>query len=61
MKNKTIKLTERNYDIISDALEQYVVGDKYSGIFSEDEVEETFYKVQDLWEKAIQERDEKIS
>lgn len=61
MKNKTIKLTERNFEIISDALEQYVVGDKYSGIFSEDEVEETFYKVQDLWEKAIQERDEKIS
>lgn len=49
------------WDIISDALGEYVVGDKYSGIFSKDEVEETFYKVHDLWEKAIQERDEKIS
>jgi hypothetical protein len=57
MKNK---LTEKDYDIICDALESYVSSEEYplySKTFSDDEVEKTFYKVQDLWGKAIQERE----
>jgi len=53
MKNK---LTEKDCDIICDALDYYVTSDNYSGIFSDDEVEKTFYKVQDLWQKITQER-----
>jgi 6-pyruvoyl-tetrahydropterin synthase len=48
-KKKTTKLTENNCDIIADALEEYVKRKKYSGIFSKEEVEETFWRVQDIW------------
>ena len=57
MKNK---LTEKDCDIICDALESYVSSEEYplySKTFSDDEVEKTFKKVRDLWQKAIQERE----
>ena len=51
MKNK---LTEKDCDIICDALDSYVNSEKYplySKTFSDDEVKKTFYKVKDLWQE----------
>jgi|LakMenEpi03Aug12_release.lakeMendotaPanAssembly.Ray.scaffolds.fasta_scaffold1197955_2 hypothetical protein len=53
MKNK---LTEKDCDIICDALDSYVNSEEYplySKPFSDDEVEKTFYKVEDLWRKLL--------
>jgi hypothetical protein len=47
MKNK---LTAKDYEIISDAIENY----KKTDLFSDQEVEETFWKIQTLWEKEVE-------
>jgi hypothetical protein len=47
MKNK---LTAKDYEIISEAIENYEKTD----LFSDQEVEETFWKIQTLWEKEVE-------
>lgn len=47
-KQKSMQLKAKNFEIICEALENYGKTD----LFSKKEVEETFWKVQALWEKA---------
>jgi hypothetical protein len=54
MKNK---LTAKDYEIISEAIENYEKTD----LFSDQEVEETFWKIQTLWEKEVEASDEVIN
>jgi hypothetical protein len=50
------KLTAVDYEIISEAIENYNKTD----LFSDQEVAETFWKIQTLWDKEVQASDEAI-
>jgi hypothetical protein len=51
------KLTALDCEIISEAIENYNKTD----LFSDQEVEETFWKIQTLWGKEVQTLDEAIN
>jgi esterase/lipase len=50
------KLTAINYEILSEAIENY----KKTDLFSSQEIEETFWKIQTLWDKEVEALDETI-
>jgi hypothetical protein len=54
MKNK---LTAKDYEIISDAIENY----NKTELFSDQKVEETFWKIQTLWDKEVEASDKAIT